>query len=100
MNPLQTPYRVTFGDGASQPGISLLAGRHFRIYPFGVRGDVSERLSVRMIDLLRLSLAVVVVDGLLRRNASSAGFRNPHLEVELLDPTFWNDQEVARTLKT
>lgn len=99
MNTLQSPYSVTLGDGSLKPGISLRAGSHFRLYPFGVRGDVSERLSARMVDLLRLSLAVVVADGLLRRYATSAGFRNPHLEVEVLEPDFWNDREVAKTLK-
>jgi 7-cyano-7-deazaguanine synthase in queuosine biosynthesis len=100
MNALQTPYRVTFGDSPSKPGITLLAGRHFRLYPLGVRGDVSKRLSARMVDLLRLSLGVIVVDGLLRRDAASAGLRNPHIEVEVLDPAFWCGEEVARTLKT
>jgi len=100
MNTLQTPFRVSFCDGDSQTSITLRAGHHFRLYPVGVRGNVSERLTARMVDLLRLSQGVVVADGLLRRNAASAGFRSPHLEIEVIDHDFWNGQEVARTLKT
>jgi hypothetical protein len=101
MNTLQASYRVTFRDGTSRrSNISMQSGRHFRLYPFGIRGDVSERLSGTMIDLLHLSMAVSVVDRFLRRSHSSEGFRNPLLELEVLDPGFWNGNEIAKTLKT
>ncbi len=100
MNTLQAPYRVTFRDGTTRrSNISLQSGRHFRLYPFSIRGDVSERLSATMIDLLRLSMTVSVVDRFLRRSHSSEGFRSPLLELEVLDPGFWSGNEVAETLK-
>jgi hypothetical protein len=101
MNTLQASYRVTFRYGTTRrSNISMQSGRHFCLYPFGIRGDVSERLSATMIDLLRLSMAVNVVDRFLRRSHSLEGFRKPLLELEVLDPGFWNGNEVAKTLKT
>lgn len=101
MSTVQASYRVTFRDRTSpRSSISMQSGRHFRLYLFGVRDDVSERLSANMVDLLRLSMAVNVVDRFLRRSTSSEGFRNPLLELEVLDPSFWNGNEVATTLKT
>lgn len=100
MNTLQAPYRVRFSDGTDRPTITLQAGRHFRLYPLGLRGDVSETLPARMIDFIRLGTAVHVVDGLLRRSSPKSGFRNPHLEIEVIDTTFWNHSTVAKTLKS
>lgn len=100
MNMLQSPYRVTLSDGADRPATTLQAGRHFRLYPLGFRRDVSDTLPARLIDLIRLGAAVHVVDGLLSRSSSTEGFRILYLEIEVLDPTFWNDQAVTRTLKT
>jgi len=100
MNTLQSHFRVSFRDGDSSSSITVHAHDHFRFYPIGVRGNVSEKLSAKMVDLLRLSQGVVVADGLLRRNAASAGFRNPRLEIEVIEVEFWNDPKVQRVLKS
>jgi 7-cyano-7-deazaguanine synthase in queuosine biosynthesis len=100
MKTLQNPFRITFRAGDDAPAITLRAGDHFRLYPVGVRGNADERLSTRMVDLLRLSQGIVVVDGLLQRKMASAGFRSPRLEIEVFDAEFWDTEEVASTLKS
>jgi 7-cyano-7-deazaguanine synthase in queuosine biosynthesis len=99
MSMFQAPYHLKYSDGARRPFIQLQANRHFRLYPIGLRDDVRETLTARMIDLLRLGMAISVVDGLVRRSRSAAGYRNPHLEVEVLEPAFWNSPDVSATLK-
>ncbi len=100
MNAVETPFRIAFSAAPARPTFTLAAGHHFRLYPIGINADLSERLPARLIDLIRLGLAVHVVDGLISRSGCKAGYRTPVLEVEVWDTTFWKDPLVGRTIKS
>jgi 7-cyano-7-deazaguanine synthase in queuosine biosynthesis len=110
MNAIIAPYQVRFSSGVDQPLLELDGRRHFPFYPDHLREndrahlrpynvDVSMVLSARMIDLVRIARAIHVVDQFIARRGDSDGYRNPVIEVEVLDIDFWNDCRVATALK-
>ena len=100
MRPLDRPFRIEFaGDLDSQRG-ELLSGRDFRLdtdapHRFFI-GDPSPRCT----DLLRVGMAVYLVDRIVRRGRDRRRpwRRNLKVRVEVLDRDFWSSPPVSDAL--
>ncbi len=98
MTTLNARFLVTIADEHAA-SITLTAGEHFRLYPSRAVVGGLEQLSRRQVDLVRLAAGIHVTDGWARRLRQTNGRRRPVVEVELLDPTFWERPETAGRLK-
>ena len=98
MSSLKAPFRVRVSGEAAAP-LTLTAGEHFRLCPSqSLLGDVRQ-LTARQVDLVRLGTAIHLADGWVKRLRRNNGYRQPVVEVDLLDPCFWERSEVAGRLK-
>jgi 7-cyano-7-deazaguanine synthase in queuosine biosynthesis len=95
---LNTPFRVTIWDDNAGP-ITLAAGEHFRLFPSRAVVDAVEQLTARQVDLVRLAVAIHLADSWAKRLRQTNGHRRPVVEVELLEPYFWEQPETAGRLK-
>jgi 7-cyano-7-deazaguanine synthase in queuosine biosynthesis len=101
MNPRQFAYHIEYeGDLASQRG-HLVAGKDFQLGFEALRKYFGGDLPPRLLDLLRVAMAVYVVDRLVRRQSGPCRSwrRNLRVRVEMLDPGFWTDPEVLDALQ-
>jgi hypothetical protein len=98
MNTFNAPFRVTISDEHARP-ITLTAGEHFRLYPSRSAFADIPQLTARQVDLVRLAVAIHLADGRAKRLRSTDGHRRPAVEIELLDPDFWERPETAGRLK-
>jgi 7-cyano-7-deazaguanine synthase in queuosine biosynthesis len=98
MGTLNARFRVTIADGHTAP-ITLTAGEHFRLYPSRAAMEGIEQLTARQVDLVRWAVAIHLADGWAKRLRRTNGHRHPVVEVELLDPDFWERPETAMRLK-
>jgi 7-cyano-7-deazaguanine synthase in queuosine biosynthesis len=100
MKPQDRPFRIGFaGDLDSQRG-ELLSGRDFRLDMDALHRFFIGDPSPRFIDLLRIGMAVYIVDRLVRRgrDRSRPWRRNLQIRVDVLDADFWNNTEVGESL--
>ena len=97
MNALIATFTVRIDD--AERSLTLHEGEHFRIYPTEGDERFGEELSRRQIDLLRIAMAVHLADSWVKRRRATHGHRSPTLTVELLDPTFWEQDETYSRLK-
>jgi 7-cyano-7-deazaguanine synthase in queuosine biosynthesis len=98
MGTLDARFRVTIADEHADP-IALTAGEHFKLYPSRAVVEDSEQLTARQVDLLRWAGAIHLADGRAKRLGQTNGHRRPVVEVDLLDPDFWEQPETAGLLK-
>lgn len=98
MSTLNTRFRVTIADEHTT-SITLTAGEHFRLYPSPAVVDGIEQLTARQVDLVRWAAGIHLADGWAKRLRRTNGHRRPVVEVELLDPAFWERPETAGRLK-
>lgn len=98
MNVLNAPFRVTISDEHSGT-MKLTAGEHFRLYPSRSTLDGIRQLTARQVDLVRLAMAIHLADARAKRLRKTNGHRRPVIELELLDPAFWDKPENAVRLK-
>ena len=94
------PFRVEFaGDLDSQRGV-LDSERDFRIEMEAPQKYFTGDLIPRCVDLLRVGMAVYLVDRLVRRGTGyhRPWRRNLNVTVEVLDCDFWRSQEVSDAL--
>lgn len=98
MNAFNAPFPVTI-SGENTARITLMAGEHFRLYPsLSVLNDI-QQLTSRQIDLIRLAIAIHLADSWTNRRPKTNGHRRPVVELDLLDPNFWEQPETAERLK-
>jgi 7-cyano-7-deazaguanine synthase in queuosine biosynthesis len=98
MGTLNARFRVTVADEHADP-ITLTAGEHFRLFPSRAVVDGIGQLTARQVDLVRWAGAIHLADGRAKRLRQVNGHRRPVVEVELLDPDFWERPETASLLK-
>jgi 7-cyano-7-deazaguanine synthase in queuosine biosynthesis len=98
MGTLNARFRVTIADEHADP-ITLTAGEHFRLFPSRAVVDGIGQLTSRQVDLVRWAGAIHLADGRAKRLRQVNGHRRPVVEVELLDPDFWERPETASLLK-
>jgi 7-cyano-7-deazaguanine synthase in queuosine biosynthesis len=89
---------MTIADEHTDP-ITLTAGEHFRLYPSRAVTQSIEQLTARQVDLVRLAVAVHLAGSWAKRLWRTNGHRCLVVEVELLDPDFWERPETAGRLK-
>ena len=104
MSSMHGHYRVTFAGPHGSGLRELVSGRDFRLDEEGFSKGLCVFLRPRERDLMRLGMAVYVVDRLvrrMRRAVSKSTTREVLLEIEVSDPEFWNEQAelLARTLR-
>jgi 7-cyano-7-deazaguanine synthase in queuosine biosynthesis len=97
MNALEVGFRFTVT--ANDKSLSLKQGEHVRIYPNGQNKGFGQHLTMRQIDLIRIATAVHSADSWARRKSSFNRLREVNLEVEVLDPGFWQKPEAMYLLK-
>ncbi len=98
MSTLNARFRVTIADEHAPP-ITLTAGKHFRLYPSFAVAEGIGQLAPRQVDLVRWAASVHLADGWAKRLRRTNGHRRPVVEVELLDPDFWERPESNARLK-
>jgi 7-cyano-7-deazaguanine synthase in queuosine biosynthesis len=98
MNALKANFGFTVTDSGKT--LSLRQGEDIRIYPTEHNKNFGESLSSRQVDLIRIAMAVHVADAWARRKATFNGLRNPILQIEVLDPTFWSRPDTMDLLKS
>src|SRR5262245_15938486 len=98
MSLLTAPFRVTISDEHAGP-ITLTAGKHFRLNPSRLVMNDIEQLTSRQVDLVRLAAGISLADRWSKRQWKTNRHRRPVIEVELLDPAFWERPESAERLK-
>lgn len=91
-----------FGFTATHSGrsLSLCQGEDFRIYPAKRTGRFGEELSARQIDLIHIAMAIHVADAWVCRRETRNGWRDPVLQIEVLDPSFWSKLDTMDLLKS
>src|SRR5580700_7695047 len=89
-------FRVGISSSSDEPIIELFGGRHFHLDTDAIQIQLAGILSPRMIDLLRIASAVYVTDRIIRRvrNGSVGWSRTLRLEVDVLEPAFWNSSSI------
>lgn len=97
MNALNASFGFTISNGSRS--LSLREGLHFRMYPTGKSQGFGEELTKRQIDLLRISMAIHVADGWVRRDRATNRYRQPVIDVEVLDEAFWSRPATLELLK-
>ncbi|MBI3467979.1 MAG: 7-cyano-7-deazaguanine synthase [Planctomycetes bacterium] len=88
-------------QGEETLSLDLNAGKGFRLRDWSISHYCQSALPERIGDLLRIAMAVFVVDRLVKRRRSTADHgwcRDIHLMVEVSDPEFWNDSETRDIL--
>ena len=98
MNALNASFEFIITNGGRS--LSLKKGDHFRLHPTGGDRRFGDELTKRQIDLLRISMAIHVADGWVRRYRNTNGHRQPVVDVEVLDAAFWGRPESYDRLKT
>jgi len=98
MNALKSNFGFTVTDSGKT--LSLRQGEDIRIYPTKENKDFGEELSARQVDLIRIAMAVHVADAWARRRVPFNGLRNPILQIEVLDPSFWSKPDTMDLLKS
>ena len=101
MRPQDLPYSIEYiGDLDSQRG-ELFSGRDFRIDIDAPQRFFIGDPSPRSVDMLRIGMAVYLVDRLVRRGRGKRRpwRRNLVVKVQVLDSDFWNSPEVLDTLQ-
>jgi 7-cyano-7-deazaguanine synthase in queuosine biosynthesis len=98
MGTLDARFCVTIAEEHTAP-ITLTAGEHFRLHPSRVVVDGIGQLTARQVDLVRWGVAIHLADRWAKRLRQTNGHRRPVVEVELLDPAFWERPETASRLK-
>ena len=98
MNALNAKFGFTVTDCGKS--LSLCQGDDIRIYPTGRNKRFGEDLIARQIDLIRIATALHVADAWVRRKATFNRLRNPILQVEVLDASFWSKSDTMDLLKT
>ena len=97
----QQRYRVWFSDGPDRQPKELVAGKDFRL-DFEAPGRFfCGDLPPRLVDLMRVAMAIYAVDRLVRRraNESRSWRRDLSVRVEVLDPDFWGSPEIHDRLQ-
>lgn len=98
MSMLNSAFRVRVsGDGITP--LTFTAGEHFKLFLPRSAYEEIRQLTARQVDLVRVGLAVHLADGWVKRLGANNGYRCPVVEVDLLDPCFWERPEVAGRLK-
>ena len=98
MSSLKALFRVRVSGEAVAP-LTLTAGEHFKLCPSHSALEATWQMTAREVDLVRLGTAVHLADGWVKRLLRNNGHRRPVVEVDLLDPCFWERPEVAGRLK-
>ncbi len=101
MNPQQSSYTVEYSSDEDRQCGTLIAGRDFGFEFEALEHHLNSELSSRLVDLLRISMAIYVVDRLVRRErgTSSSWARTLKVRVDTLDPDFWNGREIVESLQ-
>jgi hypothetical protein len=94
-------FRVEYAGGFGAKGGVLISGRDFRLDFTSPARYVFADLPPRLVDLLRVSMAVYTVDRLVwrKRGPSRPWERNVLVRVEMQDPGFWSGTEVLDALQ-
>jgi len=97
----QRPFQVTYSEARrNQQGV-LRLGKDFHLDFEAPRSYFIGELPPRLMDLLRISMAVFVVDRYARRNRlpSRSWRRGIKIKVEVLQPDFWVNSDVLDALR-
>lgn len=94
-------YRIWYKAAPASQPIELSAEKNFRLDFKALEAYFLGDLTPHCVDLLRVAMAVYLVDRKVRRNKhkSPAWSRDMKVRVEVLDPSFWNSPEVLDTLR-
>src|SRR5206468_1833758 len=89
-------YQVSFVAGEGQPS-QRFSGRHFRLDHRSLAEFFYSKLPPLLDDLLRVSTSAYVIDRLVKRRLRENGRAWPRrlrVSVEVLEPDFWNSNQV------
>ena len=97
----QRPFQVTYSEARRNQHGVLRLGKDFHLDFEAPRSYFIGELPPRLMDLLRISMAVFVVDRYARRNRlpSRSWRRGIKIKVEVLQPDFWVNSDVLDALR-
>lgn len=95
------PFRIEYGGDLDSQRGELIAGRDFRLGFEALWHYFYDDLPPRLVDLMRVGMAIYVVDRLVRRRRrpTRSWGRNLKVRVEVIDPDFWSGVEVLNALQ-
>src|SRR5262245_28018996 len=95
------PFTVSYWIDGRDDVVTLRAGTHFRFDLGAVNRFCLNDLPARLVDLMRISSAIYVVDRMARRRAAS-GFTSPAraigVRIQVLDDAFWRRSQVRDSI--
>ena len=100
MTKQESTFTVQFCERHEQASREVVAGRDFHLNESSLMDFFWSVPSSRQIDLLRIAMAVYVIDRLVRRK-KNAGHRWPRClqaQIGVLEPNFWNSDEIREAL--
>ncbi len=94
-------YRVAFTRRADRIVAKISGQTKIRLDECGLATALFHKIPSRAADLLRISLGVYAADRLARRNwqQQSGGSRVMRLEVRVVEPDFWSDEQTMGPLQ-
>jgi len=101
MKHVRAAFSLWYSSGPARQDTQLTAERDFRLNHEGLGPFFSGDVPPRLVDLLRIAMAVYIVDRRVRRGTAPARSwaRELKLRVEVLDPGFWQSADVVASLR-